>query len=288
MVRYRKKVVGQTASEKNRIIKVLEDANIKLSGVLSNVDGAVGTKIIKELTDGETSVDKLMSHCHGRQKVSREEFRKALDGKVRDHHRLMLQLHKNSISDKEGQLKALDEAIDRASAAYKVEIELLQTIPGVGKASAVDIISETGADMSRFPDETHLSSWSGMSPGNCETGGKKKTVKTVHGNSHLQSTLVECGWGATRKKDCYFKRKYESLVSRRGKKKALVAVGHKIIIAVYHVIKDKKAYMEPVLHENPRKQKKQIKYYMNRLKELGVEIKDSGGRFFTEAQSARK
>jgi len=103
----------------------------------------------------------------------------------------------------------------------------------------------------------------------------------------LQSTLVECGWAATRKKDCYLKRKYESLVSRRGKKKALIAVGHKIIVAAYHIIKNKEAYQEPVLHDNPRKQKKQIKYYLNKLKELGIKINDTGGRFVTDAISAR-
>ena len=107
----------------------------------------------------------------------------------------------------------------------------------------------------------------------------------------MQSTLVECGWAATRKKDCYLKRKYENLVGRRGKKKALVAVGHKIIIAAYHVIKNKEAYQEPVLHDKPRKKKKQIKYHLNKLKVLGIELKDLGieineirGRFFTEAK----
>jgi transposase len=175
LVRYRKKVVGQIASEKNRIIKILEDANIKLSSVLSNVDGAVGAKVIDDLINGETSADKLMRHYHGKQKVSRAEFRKALEGNVTAHHQLMLRIHKDSMSDKEAQLKRLDEAIDKATEAYRVEIDLLDTIPGVDKASAISIISEIGVDMSRFPDETHLSSWAGMSPGNCETGGKKKT-----------------------------------------------------------------------------------------------------------------
>jgi transposase len=174
LVRYRKKVVGQIASEKNRIIKILEDANIKLSSVLSKVNGAVGTKITNDLIAGETSVNKLMRHYHGKQKVSREEFRKALEGRITEHHKLMLSFHKESISDKESQLKRLDEAIDQATEAYRLEIELLDTIPGVGKEGAISIISETGVDMSRFPDETHLSSWAGMSPGNCETGGKKK------------------------------------------------------------------------------------------------------------------
>ena len=174
LVRYRKKVVGQIASEKNRIIKILEDANIKLSSVLSNVDGAVGTKIINDIINGEISVDKLMRHYHGKQNVSRSEFRKALEGRITEHHKLMLSIHKNSISDKESQLICLDEAIYKATEAYRLEIDLLDTIPGVGKDSAINIISETGVDMSRFPDETHLSSWAGMSPGNCETGGKKK------------------------------------------------------------------------------------------------------------------
>ena len=174
LVRYRKKVVCQIASEKNRIIKILEDANIKLSSVLSNVDGSVGTKVIDDLINGETCVNKLMRHYHGKQKTSREEFLKALEGHVTEHHKLMLRIHKDSISDKEAQLQRLDEAIDKATEAYRVEIDLLQTIPGVGKDSAINIVSEIGVDMSRFPDETHLSSWSGMSPGNNETGGKKK------------------------------------------------------------------------------------------------------------------
>jgi transposase len=174
LVRYRKKVVGQIASEKNRIIKVLEDANIKLSSVLSDVDGAVGTKVVNDLINGETSVDKLSQHYHGKQKVSKAEFRKALEGRITSHHQLMLNIHKESIADKEAQLKRLDAAIDKATEAYQLEIDLLDTIPGVGKDGAISIISEIGVDMSRFPNETHLSSWAGMSPGNCETGGKKK------------------------------------------------------------------------------------------------------------------
>jgi len=177
LVRYRKKVVAQTASEKNRIIKILEDGNIKLSSVLSNVDGSVGTKIINKMIDGVTEVDELMKFYHGKIKVSREEFRLALEGSLTAHHRLMLQIHKDSISDKDRQIKRLDAEIEKATKDYQVEIELLQTIPGVGKDSAIAIISETGVDMDKFPDEHHVSSWSGMSPGNNESGGKKKRQK---------------------------------------------------------------------------------------------------------------
>lgn len=174
LVRYKKKVVGQAASEKNRIIKILEDANIKLSSVLSNVDGAVGTKIINAFIEGKTNIEELMQYYHGKMKATKEEFRKALQGKITAHHRFMLQIHKDSIAEKERIIERLDTQIEEATKQYQVEIELLQTIPGVGKSSAITIISETGNDMSKFANETHLSSWSGVSPGNNETGGKKK------------------------------------------------------------------------------------------------------------------
>lgn len=174
LVRYKKKVVAQASSEKNRIIKVLEDANIKLSSVLSNVDGAVGTKIINSMIEGKIDIDELMKFYHGKIKTSRKEFRLALEGKITKHHRFMLQLHKDSIADKERLIERIEAAIDEATEAYQVEVDLLQTIPGVGKVSAISIISEIGVDMERFPNEAHLSSWAGMSPGNNETGGKKK------------------------------------------------------------------------------------------------------------------
>jgi transposase len=174
LTRYKKKLVNQAAGEKNRIIKILEDANIKLSSVLSNVDGATGTKIINSLIEGKTDVDDLMKFYHGKIKADKKEFRLALEGRITEHHRFMLQMHKDSIAEKEQLIQRIDKKIDEATKDYQVELDLLQTIPGVGKDSAVDIISEIGVDMDRFPDEHHLCSWSGMSPGNNETGGKKK------------------------------------------------------------------------------------------------------------------
>ena len=167
-------MIAQASSEKNRIIKILEDANIKLSSVLSNVDGAVGTKIINSLIDGNADINALMTFYHGKIKTSREEFRLALEGKVTDHHRFMLQLHRDSIAEKERLIERIDAQIDLATKEYQIEVDLLQSIPGIGKDSAISIISEIGVDMSKFPNETHLSSWAGMSPGNNETGGKKK------------------------------------------------------------------------------------------------------------------
>lgn len=181
LVRYKKKVVAQASSEKNRIIKILEDANIKLSSVLTNVDGAVGSKIIDSLIEGKTDIDELMKFYHGKIKAGRKEFRLALEGKLTKHHRFMLQLHKDSIADKERLIERIEAEIDEATKAYQVEVDLLQTIPGVGKSSAISIISEIGVDMGRFPNETHLSSWAGMSPGNNETGGKKSSQDSAWG-----------------------------------------------------------------------------------------------------------
>jgi len=177
LVRYKKKVMAQASTEKNRIIKTLEDANIKLSSVLTNIDGSVGTNIINSLIDGVTDVNQLMKFYHGKMKASKQDFRLALEGKITQHHRFMLQLHRDSIADKERLIERIDAEIDQAIKAYQIEVDLLQTIPGVGKDSAIGIISEIGVDISRFPDETHLSSWAGMSPGNNETGGKKKPQK---------------------------------------------------------------------------------------------------------------
>jgi len=177
MVRYKKKLVGQIASEKNRIIKVLEDCNIKLSSVLSSIDGSVGTRIIDAIIFGEHDVDILMGFYHGKIKASKEEFRKALTGRITPHHIRMLQFHKKHIEDTEWLIKDIDKEIDKAAEAYKVEIDLLQTIDGIGKESAIAVISEVGVDMSKFPNEHHLASWAGVSPGNNESGGKKKAPK---------------------------------------------------------------------------------------------------------------
>ena len=174
LVRYKKKIIGQLASEKNRIIKILEDANIKLSSVLTNVDGSTGTKVLTDLISGITDPKLLSKHYHGKMKASKLEMIEALNGKLTAHHQFMLKTIKRSMTDKEALIEELNQQIEVATKAYQVDIENLQTIPGVGKESAIGIISEIGGDMSRFPNQNHLSSWSGMSPGNNESGGKKK------------------------------------------------------------------------------------------------------------------
>ncbi|MCH2081520.1 MAG: IS110 family transposase [Saprospiraceae bacterium] len=174
LVRYKKKVVEQRSSEKNRVIRILEDANVKLSSVRSDVHGAVGQKIIKDILNGVTDAKLLSRHYHGKMHKSRKEFRLALEGRITAHHRFMLQTIKRSIEQKDELIKTIEAQIDEQIKAYQEDVDNLQTIDGVGRDSAITIISEIGTDMSQFPSEKHLSSWSGMSPGNHESGGKKK------------------------------------------------------------------------------------------------------------------
>ena len=246
LTRYRKKTVGQIASEKNRLQKILEDANIKLSSVVSSMNGATATKIINAMINGEDNIDKLVKLRHGKMQVSNEDLASALRGNLTEHHKFMLQTIKSSIKEKESLIEKLDERIysHLKDSELELDAKLLQTIPGVGADAAATIIAEIGNNMDQFPDEHHLSSWAGMSPGNNESAGKKKSSRITHGDKFLKVLLVQCAWAATRTKNTYLRSKYDSLVVRRGKKRALIAVGHKILIAAYFILKDKVAYKE--------------------------------------------
>jgi transposase len=183
LTRYRRKVVGQIASEKNRIQKILEDGNIKLSSVVSNMSGVTATKIIDAMIAGEEDVEKLIRFRHGKMQVSREDLKASLKGKLTDHHRFMLTTIKESIEDKEKSIEKLDRKIEEHLKANELVLDakLLETIPGVGKDAAAGIMAEIGNDMEQFPNEQHLASWAGMSPGNNESAGKKKVVERPTG-----------------------------------------------------------------------------------------------------------
>jgi transposase len=173
--RYKTKLTGQIASEKNRIQRILEDANIKLSSVVSDTSGVVATKLIDGLMAGRKDLDKLVEESyHGKLSASREELKEALTGRVTDHHVFMLKQMKSHIAYLEGQIELIDREMDNKLAEYNEQLELLQTIPGVGRDGAKGILSEIGTNMDVFPDENHLSSWAGICPGNNESAGKKK------------------------------------------------------------------------------------------------------------------
>lgn len=275
LTRYKRKVIEQISSEKNRIHKLLEDANIKLSSVVSNLSGATATKIIGAMIEGEENISELLKFRHGKMQSSVEDLASSLKGNLTDHHRFMLQTVKESIKDKERIIVKLDGQIDKQLKENELVLDagLLTTIPGVGKDGASYILAEIGNNMEQFPNEQHLASWAGMSPGSNESAGKKKSTRITHGDKYLKVLLVQCAWAATRTKGTYLRSKYDSLVGRRGKKRALIAIGHKILIATYFILKDKVAYKElggEYLQE--LKKGKQIKRHIQLLKELGVDI----------------
>ena len=270
LTRYKTQITNEISADKNRLQKILEDANIKLSCVLNDVFGATGTKIIEHIIAHESfRPEELLRYVHGKVKATRLDIKEALTGNVTPHHRFMLKTILANIARLECTVAEVEAQIDLCIEPYKVQMELLESIPGVKKNSATRIIAEVGVDMDQFPDQNHLSSWAGVSPGCNETAGKNKSGRITYGNKYLRSLLVECGWAASRTKNTYFSAKYKSLVGRRGKKKTIIALGHKILIATYFILKDKVQFKE--LGEdylNNFKKEKLIAYYTQQLAKL--------------------
>lgn len=273
LTRTKRKLRNTISAEKGRIQKVLEDANIKLSSVVSDTFGISGSEIIDALIGGKLNIDNISELLRGKLKKKKEEIKEALVGNVTEHHKFMIQSSLEHIKAVEKIIADINGQIAKKIERYREEYELLQTIPGVKAEAAASIIAEIGVDMDKFPTAGHLSSWAGMSPGNNETAGKKKDCRTTHGNKSLEVTLTESGWAAARTKETYLSGKYYCLAGRRGKKRALIAVGHKILIICYYILKYKIGYKElGINYLDSRKKAKIIKFYRNRLNKLGYNV----------------
>jgi len=273
LTRQRKKLVSQRASCVQRIQKVLEDANIKLSSVASDVVGVSGWVMLEKLVSGQTDAQKLAELARGRLRSKKEQLADALEGRLTEHHRFLLRHHMREIRFFDEMISDYDERIEQQVQPFFDYIPLLDSIPGVNGTAAAGILGEIGADMNQFPDYAHLNSWAGMCPGNNESAGKHKSGTTRHGNAWLRTLLVEVAWAASRKKGSYFRTQYRRLAARRGKKRALVAVGHSILTIVYHVMKYKIPYKE--LGEDffdKLNTDRLRKHYTKRLESLGYRV----------------
>jgi transposase len=235
--RTRRKLVGTMASEKNRIQKVLEDANIKLASVVSKIDGVSSMNMIKALLKKDKlSREEIADMSRGKLKNKVDQLVEALNGKVTDHHRFLLSLHLNDIAFLAEQIQEIDDRIEECMIPFRMEVSLIQTIPGISKTTASAIIAEIGVDMSQFSTDAHLASWAGMCPGNNESAGVKKSGKIRKGNSYLKATLTEVAWAASRTKGSAYSAIYNNIAKRRGKKRALIALGHRILLDIYRVL----------------------------------------------------
>lgn len=244
LTRHRTKLIHEQTAVINRIQKVLEDANIKLGSVATDVMGKSGLAMIEALVAGVSDVDALAGLAQGRLKRKKDLLTQALQGRVTDHHRFLLSELLDHLHYLEQAIERVSQQIEEKMRPFEHAAQRLDTIPGVDQRTAERLIAEMGADMRVFPSERHLASWAGMCPGNNESAGKHKTGKTRKGNGWLRSALTEAAWGASRTKKSYLKAQYHRLAARRGKKRAIVAVGHSILVMAYHILKDGVSYHE--------------------------------------------
>ncbi len=229
----------------NRVHKVLQDANIKLSSVMSDVMGVSGRDMIKALIAGENDPVKLADLARRQLRGKIPQLREALQGKLNEHHRFLLEMYWDQIQHLEGLMARLEQRIDEALRPFEAVVQRLDTAHGVDRRVAQSVIAETGGDMSKFPSSGHLSSWASMCPGQHESAGKSKSGRTRKGNRWIRSTLVQAAWAASHTQDSYLAAQYRRLCrGPGGRRRALIAVGHSILEIIYHMIKDGTEYVD--------------------------------------------
>jgi transposase len=244
LTRQRIQLKRDCAKVANRIQKILEQANIKLSSVASDVLGVSGRAMIRAIINGVSDPAELAKLAKRRLRGKIPALKLALQGRVTDHHRFLLQAQLEQLEFLESSIVRYEAQIEKTSAPFAASMELLQGIPGIGKQAAEVIVAEIGADMTVFPTPGHLSSWAGMCPGNNESAGKQRSGKTTKGSRWLRTMLVQAAWAAVHSKRTIFSVTYQRWAKRLGRKKALVAVGHKLLVIIWHLLKRETVYLE--------------------------------------------
>ena len=273
LVGYRKSLVEERSREVNRIQKVLEGAGIKLASVASDIMGISGRSMLEAIISGVDDPELLASLAKGHLIKKREQLEQALKGLVGKHQRLMIAMQLEHIDCLDQQISKLDHEIEKQMRPFEELVALLDDIPGIGVRSAQVILACIGTDMYRFPTASHLASWAGLSPGNNESAGKRKKVKTTKGNPLLRTTLIQAAKSVSRSKDSYLAAQYHRIAARRGANKAAVAVAHTILVIVYCMLKHHTPYQDMGADYFARVNSKAIeRNAVKRLEQLGYRV----------------
>jgi transposase len=273
LTRHRIQLVEEKSRTANRIHKVLQDTNIKLSSVATDVLGASGRAMLDALITGEEDPVKLADFAQRKLRGKIPELERALEGHLTEHHRFMLKLLWKQLAQLEELIAELDRKIEEQTRPFTAEIDRLDTVPGVDRRVAEVVLAEVGADTKPFPTHANLVSWAGMCPGNEESAGKRVRSRITPGNRWLKRTLTQATWAASHTKNTYLAAQYRRLAGRRGRKRALIAVGHSILVIFYHMLKHGTTYADLGGDFFDRLEPQRLtRYYVRRLEHLGHKV----------------
>jgi len=273
LTRHRTNFVRERATLVNRLQKTLESANIKLASVVTSVVGVSGRAILAAIIACQTDATQMAELAKGRLRDKRDELSKALEGRVKPYHQFVLTELLGQIDNLDEAIARFDKEIEKYCDPFEVEVELLDTIPGIARRNAEVIVAEIGIDMSRFPTADHLASWAGVAPGNNESAGKRYSGKTRSGNQALQVALTQAANAASHTRNTYLGAQFHRLAARRGKKRAIMAVAHSILVIAYHIIQRKEPYFDLGSdYFDKQRPEATAKRLMKRLQRLGYDV----------------
>ncbi|MFI4972585.1 MAG: IS110 family transposase [Hyphomicrobiales bacterium] len=273
LTRTRKQLVREIAQHTQRMQKTLEDANLKITGLITDILGMTGRAILKALIDGESDPERLADLARGSLKTKRPALVEALRGRITEHHRFVLSVHMDHIEALETARQRVEDRLGKSLEPIQAKADLLKTMPGVSDTVAQVILAEIGPDMTRFPTAGHLVSWAGLCPRNDESAGKRRSTRVRQGAPWLKTVLVQAAWGAARTKDSYLRAQFLRIKGRRGAKKAILAVAASMLTAAYHMLRDNVAYKDlGTTHFDRRDTTKLVNRLIRRVAELGFQV----------------
>jgi len=273
MTRARASMVRERVNLSNRLQKTLESANIKLTCVLTDIQGKSARSMLSALVGGQTDTTQIADLARGRLRSKKADLERALEGRFKETHRFIVGELLTQIDSLDESIARFDEQIERMCVPFERAVAHLDTIPGIAKTGASQIVAEIGVDMNVFPSDDHLSAWAGVAPGNNQSAGKTLSSRTRQGNRSLKRVLIEVAHSAVKVKDSYLCAQYHRLVGRRGKKRAIVAVAHSILVIAYHLIKRDEDYKElGGNYFDTRQPTKTVQNLVSRLQQLGYTV----------------